>query len=203
MSGTIHRLVREHADVVAKGQDVDALLARTFAGDAAGEIANALGCFVDEYRRHIDAEEQDVVPCAEANLSDEQWENVARAAPSGPDPFMRFATSRHNPTFGSEAQARYRTLCERIQMGTARPWAWPRAPRIEHAAVTHAGIQSGQAAALPRRTWLAPGTAADRRLMIRRAIELFLVCAAFLQYDFLDVELQILELPSLFQDLQR
>lgn len=201
MSRVIHRLVREHAEIAAKGEDLDALLARTVAGDAATQIADVLAGFLAAYRSHIATEEQDILPYAETNLSDAEWERVASAAPSGPDPFMRFGTSKHSPTFGSEAQTRYSTLCERIQSGrSARPSARNYVHRAQDRVARDAGTKAVRLAALRRRSPLAPDTAAARRILVRQTIELLLLSLAFLQYDFLDVQLQILALPSVFQE---
>ncbi|OGA14641.1 MAG: hypothetical protein A3H32_09360 [Betaproteobacteria bacterium RIFCSPLOWO2_02_FULL_63_19] len=202
MSGTIHRLVREHAQIAAKGEDLDALLARTVAGDAATQIADVLAGFLAAYRSHIATEERDILPYAEANLSAAHWERVAGAAPQGPDPFMRFATSKHRPTFGSEAQTRYRTLSERIQSGrSARPSAWSDVHRVHDGVARNAVTAGGRPAALPRRSLLVPDTAAARRLLVRQTMELLLLSLAFLQYHLLNIQLHIMELPSVFQEL--
>ena len=202
MSGTIRRLALEHTDNVARGENLDALLAGSVAGDAATQIAEVLASFIDAYRSHVAAEEQEVLPYAEANLSDGQWEGVARAAPSGPDPFVRFATSRHNPTFGSEAQTRYRALCERIQTGrSSQPWAHHPSHLIKHALLSAAATKAIGVSSPTNRSLLLPATANERRLLVRQSMELLLLSLAFLQYQFLDAQLQILNLASVFPDL--
>lgn len=204
LSATIHRLTLDHTDIVTNGENLYAVLASPVARDAATQIEDALGGFIDAYQNHVALEEQDVLPYAEANLSDEQWENIARAAPSGPDPFMRFAASKHNPTFGSEAQTRYRALCERIETGRSfQPWAHHPAHLIRHTQLSAAATTAVVAPSPLKRSPLLPATADERRLLVQQSIELLLLCLAFLQYQFLDVQLQILNLPSVFPELGR
>lgn len=203
MSGTINRLWREHADIAANGEELDALLVRAVAGNARARagIEDLLAAFLIAYRNHIAAEEQDILPYAVEHLSAAEWESVARAAPQGPDAFNRFGAGRHNPTFGSEADARYRALCERIRTGrSAHPGAPPvrRAQGHQENRVVGASTKSAAVLAVPRTVIRVSGVAAARRLLVRQAIELFVLIMAYLQYYYHDVQLQILSLPSVF-----
>jgi hemerythrin-like domain-containing protein len=203
MSSTISRLVQEHADIAAKGEELDALLARPVKGNAIARasIEDVLAAFLTAYRNHIAAEEQDILPYAAESLSAMEWGLVARALPPGPDFFRKYDASRHNsPTFGSEAEARYRAVCEMIRTGrSARPRAH-RVRRAEGHQENRAGDSEKVAGflAVPRAQILPRGVANARRLLVKQTIGLLALVLAYLQYYYFDVQLQILSLPSVF-----
>ena len=203
MADTISRLVQEHADITDKGEKLNALLVRVVEGDAiaSDSIANALAAFLTAYRNHIVEEEQSVLPFAAANLSAMQWESVAGARPSGPDPYQSYGASRDSPTFGSEGGTRYRALSEKIRAGrSARSRAYParRADGHREDGADNKKHVTGSLA-VPGLQILVPGIVAARRLLVKQTIGLLALALAFLQYYFLDVYLQIEHLPSVFQ----
>lgn len=205
MSGTINRLVQEHADIAAKGEELEALLASVVAGDAIARagIEGVLAAFLTDYRNHITAEEQDIIPYAAENLSAMEWESVAHAAPPGRDRFQKYDASRHSRTFGSEAEPRYRALCEMIRTGrSTRPRAHP-VRRAEGHQEDRAGDRGKVTGflAVPRPQILAPDVACARRLLVKPTIGLLALVLAYLQYYYFDVQLQILSLPSNFAGL--
>ena len=205
MSGTISRLVQEHADMAAKGEELDALLARVVVGNAIARVGfeGVLAAFLTDYRNHITAEEQDIIPYAAENLSAMEWEAVAGAAPLGPDPFQKYDAWRHSPTFGTEGEARFRALRGMIRTGrSARSWAHA-VRRAEDHHENGAGNRKKVAGvlAVPRPRILVPGVAKARRLLVKQTIGLLALVLAYLQYYYIDVQLQILSLPSNFAGL--
>ena len=205
MAGTISRLVQEHADIAANGEELDALLARAAKGDAIARasVKDALAAFLTAYRNHITAEEQDILSYAVENLSAMEWESVAHAVPPGPNPFEKYDASRHSRTFGSEAEPRYRALCEMIRTSrSTRPRAHP-VRRAEGHQENRAGDREKVTGflAVPGPQILAPDVANARRLLVKQTIGLLALVLAYLQYYYFDIQLQILSLPSNFAGL--
>jgi hypothetical protein len=198
MSGTIDRLVQEHADIAAKGEELAALLGRVFARAETG-VAKAVVAFLILYRNHITSEEESILPYAAEHLSAMEWDSVAAAAPLGPDPFQMYGVSRHSPTFGSEAEVRYLALYEMIQAGRSmQSSAYPMHPAID-SPMKHATYskQVGGILVLPDpQTFVPPISRRARRLLVRQAIGCFALILAYLQYYYHDVQLQIMNLLS-------
>jgi hemerythrin-like domain-containing protein len=98
-----HRVIGAAGDALLKCLDEiagDALLPR-----AALEAAAAT--YLVYYQQHIDREEADILPIAAKLLTQDDWDAVASARPSGPDPL-----------FGPVAEPRFRELRRQISAGT-------------------------------------------------------------------------------------
>lgn len=198
MSAKIDQLLQEHVLVEAKGGELDTLLAKTADGDAAARanVEAVLATYLTSYRDHIGAEEQDILPYAAETLSAMEWASVASAAPPGPDPFREYSSRRHNPTFGSEAETRYRALCEMIprRRPTQSREERPR-PNLENR--QGYGTEVAGVRAATRRNNPVARVAPASQLLAGQPLMLLALVMAYLQYYFLDVYLQIERLPSL------
>ncbi|MBO9515796.1 MAG: hemerythrin domain-containing protein [Variovorax sp.] len=106
----IDRLLQEHRVIAAAGEELIARLNQVIDGAhvlrTAVEAAAAL--YVAYYGHHIAAEERQVLPRSRLLLNTQDWEVVARAAPSSPDPL-----------FGDSPSGRYSRLARLITRSEA------------------------------------------------------------------------------------
>ncbi len=103
---TVNRLLQEHRVIAAAGAQIHELLEQVI-GDQIVERAlleAAASTFLIYYRHHINAEDQTVIPLAGKFLTPEDWAEVNRAINRDPDPL-----------FGSQVDARYRELRDKIE----------------------------------------------------------------------------------------
>ena len=101
----VNRLLQEHRVIAAAG---DALLKHLedILGDAVIErttVEAAAATYIVYYRRHLTAEDNELMPRAAQLLTPEDWAAVETAVPAAPDPL-----------FGDDVGARYRELREQI-----------------------------------------------------------------------------------------
>ena len=101
----VARLEQEHRIIAAAG---DALLKclDEIAEDAwlpRCEVETSAATYLVYYQMHIGKEEKDILPLARETLTDEDWQAVFAARPSGPDPL-----------FGVSADPRFRELRRQI-----------------------------------------------------------------------------------------
>ena len=201
------RLLQDHREIANLAERLYSLLLRLANGDGAHrvQIEAALATYLVRHRQHITVEEEEVLPRAAELLTPEQWQSVADAAPPCPEPFRSYHRRRHNPTFGSEAEIRYRELSRRISMWhSIQPDPLParsfesNSPDIrEHEkGFTEAWVPVRRETFASRgvRTW---------RLLARQAAILLALVLSYLQYYFLDVDLKIFRLPALIVYLFR
>lgn len=102
---TIGHLQQEHR-VIAQAGDRLRELVEQVAADAVvprAEIEAAAATYIVYYRKHIAAEEKEILPVAARELSDEDWSAARNAAPS-----------RGNPLADGGAGERFRSLRRRI-----------------------------------------------------------------------------------------
>ncbi len=186
----IDRLIEEHRGMTSLAADLRGLLLK--GPGYRTQIEASLSSYSTLFRRHIMAEEEEIMPRAAALLKAATWQSVACAAPPGPDPFQNYHRRRHNPTFGSEAENRYRELSRRIS-------AFVPPPRVDtHASATQPNlVASTRALGIPRVSKAPDRNASYRRVLARQSTMLLALVASYLQFYFLDVELRILRLPAL------
>lgn len=117
----VNRLLQEHRVIAVAGEELVARLNQVISDAyvlrASVEAAAAL--YLAYYRHHIATEERLVLPRARLLLSAQDWDAVARAAPSYPDPL--FGSS---PTATYQRLARLtaeRTTAQAQQEGVAAP----------------------------------------------------------------------------------
>ena len=200
MRDRVESLLEEHRAINAASEKVFTLLDKPLLRDDLHDatVEAALTSYLASYRQHIEAEDNDVLPHATKVLTSAQWESVARAAPPGPDPFVRYGHRRHDPNFGAEAESRYRELMERIsQLPPPQPVRRPFRKRFLRPDKLPA--ISGEASREKR----APGGAHNWRLLARHGGLLLALVVAYLQYYFIDVQLQISQLPALVVNVPR
>lgn len=86
----INRLLQEHRVIAVAGEELVARLNQVISDAyvlrATVEAAAAL--YLAYYRHHIATEERQVLPRARLLLNEQDWDAVARAAPSCPDPLF-------------------------------------------------------------------------------------------------------------------
>ncbi|MDM0036798.1 hemerythrin domain-containing protein [Variovorax sp. J22P271] len=86
----INRLHQDHRVLAAAGEELVArlnqVISQTYVRRASVEAAAAL--YLAYYRHHLAAEERQILPHARLLLTAQDWEVVARAAPSCPDPLF-------------------------------------------------------------------------------------------------------------------
>jgi hemerythrin-like domain-containing protein len=200
MRAQLDRLMQEHSTLTSKGVEVCTLLSEVVVVDlvqrAKAEVA--LYAYLTSYRNHIAAEEKDILPRAVELLTSTEWSFVARAAPPGPDPFRIHGARRHNPTFGSEAEDRYREMCREVSISRSIRSSEHPIRNLNSRRETHL-IESGELAgplSVPRRKNLVPSNTFAWRLLIRQSVMLLALVLAYLQYYLVDVYLQITVLPS-------
>jgi len=102
---TIARLQQEHR-VIAQSGDRLRQLVEEAAADAVvprADIEAAAATYIVYYRGHIATEEQEILPAAARELTEEDWTIARNAAPS-----------RGNPLVGEGADERFRHLRRRI-----------------------------------------------------------------------------------------
>ncbi|HSD44322.1 MAG TPA: hemerythrin domain-containing protein [Burkholderiales bacterium] len=101
----VNRLLQEHrviAEIARQLQDLlEALQGDEFVARA--EVEAACATFLVYYRHHIAGEEDRILPLAGRLLTPDDWKAVGAAVSSAPDPL-----------FGSDVDARYRELRDRI-----------------------------------------------------------------------------------------
>lgn len=99
------RLIQEHQVIAHAGEKLrnlleeaasDAMVSRT-------EIEVAAATYLVYYGNHIAKEEEEVLPRAAKELTEEDWVAVKDAAPAG-----------HDPLFGRDPHARFKALRHRI-----------------------------------------------------------------------------------------
>jgi hemerythrin-like domain-containing protein len=99
----INRLLQEHRAIAVAGEELMTRLNEVISGDvilrATVEAAAAL--YLAYYRHHLASEEREILPRAERLLTEEDWQAVAEAVPSGSDPL-----------FGAVPSETYRELRE-------------------------------------------------------------------------------------------
>lgn len=101
----VERFKREHRTLARTGDELLRELNEVAEGRVSGvrELQLAAGDYLDAYRRHIAAEEDELVNIAARTLSAEEWQSVADAAPVAFD-----------PVFGAHPHERYRELLRRF-----------------------------------------------------------------------------------------
>lgn len=115
---TLHReigqLQQEHRVIAAAGAELlgkldDILNGAIISRDS---VEAAAATYLGYYRRHLQSEERDILPSAQALLTAEDWAAVAAAAPPGNDAL-----------FGGDSafDARYRALREEINQAALAP----------------------------------------------------------------------------------
>ena len=72
-------LANEHRELEARWQDVRAVLERVVAGDSVLLSSQAVEALVSLYERHIEREENELLPMAARLLSDDELDRVGRA----------------------------------------------------------------------------------------------------------------------------
>ncbi|MDM0000721.1 hemerythrin domain-containing protein [Variovorax sp. J22P240] len=86
----INRLHQDHRVLAVAGEELVArlnqVISETYVRSATVEAAAAL--YLAYYRHHLAAEERQILPHARLLLTAQDWEVVARAAPSCPDPLF-------------------------------------------------------------------------------------------------------------------
>jgi hemerythrin-like domain-containing protein len=106
----INRLLQEHRVIAVAGEDLVAhlnqVLSDAYIMRATVEAAAAL--YLNYYRHHIATEERRILPRARILLDPRDWNVVARAAPSCPDPL-----------FGDRPTATYLRLAKLMAMRTS------------------------------------------------------------------------------------
>lgn len=205
LRATTDRLLQEHRELAVLGEKLHALLWKGAGSDIEHRphIEAALSSYLTRQRDHIAVEEQEVLPRALELLTPEQWKSVADAAPPGPEPFRSYHRRRHDPSFGSEAELRYRELSRRLSAWrSTQPDPLPDL-NVERESVSVRTREPAVAELLlpPRRP--AARTVRGWRLLARQAGMLLALVLSYLQYYFLDVHLKIFRLHSLMVYLFR
>jgi hemerythrin-like domain-containing protein len=103
----LSRLAQEHRVISNAGEALRRLLEALLAGSIVPriEVEMAAATYLVYYGNHIAHEEEDVLPRAGTQLTDEDWHSVADAVPVVRDPL-----------FGAEAAERYRELRRQIAL---------------------------------------------------------------------------------------
>jgi hemerythrin-like domain-containing protein len=86
----INRLVQEHRVIAVAGEELAARLNQVI-NDAyvlRATVEAAAALYLAYYRHHLAAEEREVLPRARLLLNAQDWDVVARAAPSSADPLF-------------------------------------------------------------------------------------------------------------------
>jgi len=201
MRATINRLAQEHSTISAKGVELCTLLPEVVVVDLVqrANAETALRAYLTSYRNHIATEEKEILPRAAEVPTATEWAFVARAAPLGPDPFRNHGARRHNPTFGCEAESRYRELRREISIGRSGQSSEHPVRNLDSGqknSVSPGKVLAGPLA-LPRRKHLVLSGTLAWRLIVRQSVMLLALVLAYLQYYFFDVQLQIALLPSI------
>jgi len=107
MKPQIDGLVQEHRVIAAAGDALLKHLVEVVAGtlEPRSIVEAAAATYLAYYRRHLDAEDREVIPCAARLLTPEDWAAVAAAVPAQPD-----------PVFGEDLEARYRSVRRQIAL---------------------------------------------------------------------------------------
>jgi len=110
-----------------------------------------------------------------------------------------YSASRHSPSFGSEAKIRYLALSEMIRTGKSlRQKVRPVPPAVNRRQRCVGDTnQIGAILAVPCPRSVAVGTRKAERILLRQAIGLLALALAYLNYNYLDVKLLIITLPSI------
>ena len=208
----VDRLGLEHRVIAAKGQKAYDLLSES-TGAATPRSLMELKKYVRYFRRHIEREELSMLPRALGTLTDSEWKLVQDSAPPGPEPFRLYSRRRHEPNFGDEAAENYRMLCDRISRASERPRRGVLAKRksVKSASAIPAGTAASGSLLLrsadrsgrkrtdiPRKFagHIVPWVLASLSWHRKAALLLALVLS-YLNYYFLDVHLEILQLPAI------
>jgi len=103
----IDRLMQEHRVIAGAGETLLAHLDEVVAGalEPRSIVESAAATYLAYYRRHLAAEEQEVIPRAAELLTPQDWAAVAVAVPARPDPL-----------FGEDVEARFRKLRRQIAL---------------------------------------------------------------------------------------
>ena len=103
----LSRLVQEHRVIANAGEALRRLLESLLAGSIVPriEVEMAAATYLVYYGNHIAHEEEDVLPRAATQLTDEDWRAVADAVPAVQDPL-----------FGTDAGEHYRELRRQIAL---------------------------------------------------------------------------------------
>ena len=104
---TLEILRQEHRAIATVGDELLRTLNDVSSGTLTvrASVEAVAAMYLVYYRRHIDAEEKEVLPRAAKLLIAEDWRDIEAAAPGGPDPL-----------FGSKGDAGYRELRRHIAL---------------------------------------------------------------------------------------
>jgi hemerythrin-like domain-containing protein len=105
LQAQVERLKGEHRALARSGDELLRELNEVAEGRVSGveDLQSAAASYLSSYRRHIAAEEDELVNFAARTLSAQEWQAVADAAPVGFD-----------PVFGVRPHERYRELLRRF-----------------------------------------------------------------------------------------
>lgn len=206
---TIDRLSLEHRVLFLKGKQVYDLLGE-MSGMASSEAMAQLAKYVRYFRHHIAVEEGRALPRVEAILTESEWEAVQNAAPPAAEPFREFSPHRYAPNFGDEAEEQYHHLRTRIVHLLERPprgiLERRRPPTPKMASASSARTDSSAAKVAPSKpdaqaSRAGPGKVLAKGLAYlrpyRQVVLLLALVLSYLQYNFLDVQLQIMQIPEI------
>ena len=105
----IRRLQQEHRIIATAGETLRDLL-EAAASDgmvSRAEIEVAAATYLVYYGNHIETEEEDILPLAQAKLTEADWKAAKDAAPAGKDPLL-----------GAHPEERFKDLRRRIALET-------------------------------------------------------------------------------------
>lgn len=90
LSGRVKRLLQEHRVIDAHGNELLDRLAQVTGDTLAprGRLESAAATYLVYYRHHLLTEERDIMPRADALLSESDWEQIAASVPQEPDPLF-------------------------------------------------------------------------------------------------------------------
>jgi hemerythrin-like domain-containing protein len=104
----INRLHQDHRVLAVAGEELVARLNQAISGSyvRSATLEAAAALYLAYYRHHLAAEERQILPHARLLLTAQDWEVVARAAPSFPDPLFGDTQSRTYPRLTGMMAAR-------------------------------------------------------------------------------------------------
>jgi hemerythrin-like domain-containing protein len=106
----IEGLKNEHGQLAATGQMLLGSLESVVNGLMLerGSVENEAQRYIAAFRRHMQAEEGDIITTAAATLTEQEWREI-----------QRITAQQEDPLFGARLQARYEALKRHIEGSTA------------------------------------------------------------------------------------
>lgn len=114
----VNKLEREHQRIEADTADFKNMIEMILLDSVVPreQFAERLTAYIDQQQRHMDYEDQEILPLLDRELKDEDWKAIEALLPAVESKDgMQATVQRMDPLFGAEVAHRYKDLALRLQ----------------------------------------------------------------------------------------